>query len=776
MIQKTLFIAALLSIPCLAVNGTMAGAGTAESPWQVADYEDLKAVGIGDYSMDGHYVLSADIDASASRNEKNTADSTAGFQPIGEAYYGTAESIFNGVFDGANHTISNLYSMSKDSRSTALFMGVGEKGVVKNLKMSDCLISVRFVWAAASVAVMNYGLIENIEIKRDTVSAPSNTGGIVGINENGTIQDVSFDGVVLGINDRDYIGGIVGANVGTESVIRNVKVNADMHSSYYGKYLGLVAGSNEGLIVSAEIDGILEHGNRYLGGVTGYNSGTIDSCVSHGSIYSMSDNSAGLVGYNSGTIKNSSVDADTVFADARGAAGFVGTNDTTGVIENGYAKTNVYSDSSGGFVVHNAGIIKDSRMEGTVSADSFPGKLLSGFALNNTGTILNSYSKADVDAFNNLAGFVFRNSGKIDSCYATGHVNNGNKGSGDIYGGFVGQNDSTGVISNSYASGEVVGGMRAGGFVGINNGKILNCYATGDVHSYSVFGGFVGLNKGDIFYCYATGNLDKITGYDVSYTAGGFVGANEGQIINAYATGNVTSEYTAGGFVSSNDGIILNAYATGSVSGKVEPAGFVSSNRKQIENVFFAGKTVASEDELYGAGCFVAGNDGSFKNALYNKDGCGFGADSTVDGVAFAEMKNESLYKDWIDFDKYWVLNDTMSYPQPVFNADVLPEISIDDEPPVKVMKPDMVVAMGANGLKLYGNRQNLQAMVTLSRSGLTNVKVYNLKGRLLKTITLGMMSEGVHQVDLSGAAETRGMSLFMLEQDGRMLSRSVLR
>ena len=32
MIQKTLFIAALLSIPCLAVNGTMAGAGTAESP------------------------------------------------------------------------------------------------------------------------------------------------------------------------------------------------------------------------------------------------------------------------------------------------------------------------------------------------------------------------------------------------------------------------------------------------------------------------------------------------------------------------------------------------------------------------------------------------------------------------------------------------------------------------------------------------------------------------------------------------------------------------
>jgi hypothetical protein len=776
MLKKlSIFLGALLAVPCLATNGKMAGAGTAESPWQVADYEDLKAVGIGDYSMNGHYVLTADIDASASRNEKNAADSTAGFQPIGIAYYGTEQSYFGGVFDGADHTISNLYSMSTDTRSTAMFMAVGPNGVVKNLKMSDCFISVKFVWAAGSVAVMNFGLIENVELKRDTVRAPVSTGGVVGINENGIIQDVDFSGVVYGINDRVSVGGIVGSNSGTKSVIRNVKVDADMRSTYYGQKLGLVAGDNEGLIVSAEINGILEHGNRYLGGVTGYNTGTIDSCVSHGSIYSMNENSAGLVGYNSGTIKNSSVDADTVFGEYRGAAGFVGTNDTTGVIENGFAKTNVHSDSSGGFVVHNAGIIKNSRMEGTVSADSFPGRLVSGFALNNAGTILNSYSKANVDAFNNLAGFVFRNSGKIDSCYATGHVNNGNKGSGDTYGGFVGQNDSTGIISNSFASGEVVGGMHAGGFVGVNKGKILNCYATGDVHSYSVFGGFVGVNKGNIYYCYATGSLEKITGYDVSYTAGGFVGSNEGQINNAYATGNVTSEYTGAGFVSSNSGTILNAYATGKVSGKVEPAGFVGTNRKNIENVFFAGKTVASGAELYGAGCFVAGNDGSVKNALYNKDGCGFGTDSTVDGVAFTEMKNASLYKNWTDFDKYWTLNDTMSYPQLVFTAGVLPEI-IEDGPPIEIAKPNVVAVKGANGLKLYGNRQNLQATVTLSRSGMTNVKVYNLKGVLQKVVSLGKMSEGVHQVNLSGAVEARGVALIVLEQNGKALSRTLLR
>ena len=151
MIKKILlFAGAFLVVPCLATNGNMSGSGTAEAPWQVADYEDLKAVGIGNYGMDDHYVLVADIDASASRNEKSNVDSTAGFQPIGVALYGTEQSVFGGVFDGANHTISNLYSMAKDERSTALFMGIGSSGVVKNLKMSDCLISVRFIQVASS--------------------------------------------------------------------------------------------------------------------------------------------------------------------------------------------------------------------------------------------------------------------------------------------------------------------------------------------------------------------------------------------------------------------------------------------------------------------------------------------------------------------------------------------------------------------------------------------------------------------------------------------------
>lgn len=795
---------------CFATDGNMAGDGTVDNPWQVADYEDLKAVGVGSYSMNGHYVLVADIDASASRGEKNDTDSTGGFQPIGVAYYGTPQSSFGGVFDGANHTISHLYSISKESRSTAMFMGIDSTGVVKNLKMEDCFFSAEAVWAAAAVAVVNSGRIENIEFVRDTVIGTTNTGGVAGVNEGGIVQNIDFDGVVRGINDRIYIGGVVGSNSGANSVIRNVKVHADLVTNYYGRYLGAIAGINEGLIVSAEAEGLLEHGVRFLGGVTGSNLGTIDSCVSHVSVVSLNESAGGLAGYNSGTIKNSSVVADSVISHF-GVAGFVATNDTTGVIENCSAKTSVKADSSAGFVVYNAGVIKNSHAEGFVIADTSSegfgynvsgfvvynvGTVLNsyseskvegllnvgGFVLNNIGTISNSYSKSNVDGVSMVGGFAGRNSGKIDNCYATGILNKDKPGGGgEFFGGFIATNDSNGIITNSYATGEVRGQVHSGGFVDINNGKIHNCYATGDIHAYAWFAGFVAKNQGEILYSYATGNVEKLESFGGSLNAGGFVGLNEGYIDNAYATGNVISEYTPGGFVSTNEGIIKNAFASGTVSGLVQPGGFVSTNTQDIENVFFAGKSFIAEENpdrgtnlLLPSG-FVSVNSGSVKNAFYNEDDCGLGPDSTVSGIAFAEMKNPDTYKNWADFDKYWVLSDSMPFAQLTFTAGVVLD-SVEAEPPAKIVKQNVVAFKGTDGLKLYGSRQNLRATITLTRSGMTRVKVYNLKGRLQKTVSLGMMGEGVHHVELNGAVESRGVVVMVLEQNGRALSKSLLR
>ena len=78
-------VLSLLAIHSFAANGTMKGEGSAEKPFQIEDYEDLKAIGKGAYLYSSNYVLTADIDASASEHEMCSDEGGCnGFIPIGK--------------------------------------------------------------------------------------------------------------------------------------------------------------------------------------------------------------------------------------------------------------------------------------------------------------------------------------------------------------------------------------------------------------------------------------------------------------------------------------------------------------------------------------------------------------------------------------------------------------------------------------------------------------------------------------------------------------------
>lgn len=150
-------------------------------------------------------------------------------------------------------------------------------------------------------------------------------------------------------------------------------------------------------------------------------------------------------------------------------------------------------------------------------------------------------------------------------------------------GGLAGYNNG-GSISNSYATGQVVGGMYyAGGLVGANKGSINNSYSAATVNGNFGTGGLVGYNIGSISNSYATGQAVGSGPY-----AGGLVGGNTavgdtiGIISDSYATGMVSGgvsgvESAAGGLVGGNiNGIIRNSYATGNVSGDANDVGGLS--------------------------------------------------------------------------------------------------------------------------------------------------------------------------------------------------------
>lgn len=118
-----------------------------------------------------------------------------------------------------------------------------------------------------------------------------------------------------------------------------------------------------------------------------------------------------------------------------------------------------------------------------------------------------------------IAGCV---SGMIENCYSKATINVNVKNM--VYaGGLVGYTESTAIIRNSFASGNIKiissdSMSYAGGLVGNNKGKIISCLAYGNVtakgssESYSRNGGLVGNNTGTITDCYRS-KLQVLTKY-----------------------------------------------------------------------------------------------------------------------------------------------------------------------------------------------------------------------------------------------------------------------
>lgn len=176
-----------------------------------------------------------------------------------------------------------------------------------------------------------------------------------------------------------------------------------------------------------------------------------------------------------------------------------------------------------------------------------------------------------------LIGYVLN--GTVQYAFATGDVT----ASGTNVGGLVGYLLGTGIITRSYATGNVTGtGITTsyvGGLVGSarnvgTSGNISQSFATGTVTgSAGPIGGFVGFNDSTITDSYASG---RVIGLGSASNVGGFVGLNftTGTITSAYATGYVTGFANVGGFAGNNSGassaftsVYWDVQTTGQASG-----------------------------------------------------------------------------------------------------------------------------------------------------------------------------------------------------------------
>jgi len=271
---------------------------------------------------------------------------------------GSVEQPFKGVFDGDGHTIKGLF-INTDLGYQGLF-GYLLEGTVKNINILDGNITAG-----------------NVMINNDY------NGGIVGYNNNGTIEGCTIAGTLT--NTGNGFGGIAGYMKGTKAKIVNCENKALIVSGFGCRIGGIVGYVTGGVVDHCRNTGSFNSGESYytggiagqsynssilncgntaningqflVGGVVGYNApqSLVINCYNTGNVEGftfMDENSGssmgGIVGCNVGTISNC-YNAGTITSpstvEGNYIGGVVGLNDA-GIVNYCYYLKNCAKDGA----------------------------------------------------------------------------------------------------------------------------------------------------------------------------------------------------------------------------------------------------------------------------------------------------------------------------------------------------------------------------------------------------------------------------------------------
>ncbi|MBR6423434.1 MAG: InlB B-repeat-containing protein [Bacteroidales bacterium] len=203
------------------------GAGTENSPYIISSTTDLDNLAIdvnhGNSFSGTFFELGQDIRYDYSLSWSTTNSSENNFSPIGHGQYQDRRNHpFSGTFDGKGHTISGIRvnHTAQDGCNPChigLF-GKIENGTVRHVIIDNCTFKGR-VSVGGIVGVNEQGTVENCKVGSDVavyfgVAGSEGCGGIAGTN-NGSILACLCEGVVSrnGKTTCNSIGGIAGTNV-----------------------------------------------------------------------------------------------------------------------------------------------------------------------------------------------------------------------------------------------------------------------------------------------------------------------------------------------------------------------------------------------------------------------------------------------------------------------------------------------------------------------------------------------------------------------------------
>ncbi len=201
----------------------------------------------------------AELTANIDLSEICSEEEGDSWTPIGNS----EENAYTGTFNGQNFKISGLTINNSRANDQGLFGYVGSSGKIEKLSVSGDINGNNYV------------------------------GGVVGLNL-GSVENCHNTGTVTGTGD--YVGGVVGDNRGSV-------INCYNTGTVSGNQVGGVVGYNISSVTNCYNTGTVTGTDDYVGGVVGYNSSSVTNCYNTGSVKG-NNYVGGVVGDNNNTVEN----------------------------------------------------------------------------------------------------------------------------------------------------------------------------------------------------------------------------------------------------------------------------------------------------------------------------------------------------------------------------------------------------------------------------------------------------------------------------------------
>ena len=598
--------------------------------YEVTNVSQLQC--IEDNGLDQNYVLTEDIDASGT-----VQWGAGGFEPIGIVFP------FEGRFDGNGYTISGLYIDRPGLYDAGLFANLGSSGTLTNVGLENVTVE-GFSFVGGLVGVNDDGTVRS-SYATGSSNGSSSVGGLIGQNS-GTVRS-SY--ATSSVDGTDYVGGLIGISSGGS--VRTSYATGDVDGD---DRVGGLVGSNYDTVTTSYATGSVTGTSRVGGLVGGNYGGTVGSAYATGSV----DGSSlvgGFVGDSTGTVTTSYWDTQR---SGQTAGLGSGTGSLTGLdtteMQGSWASNGTGGNMSGlDFAADWMAVAGDfpdlqttprttstphfSAPDDTEQARILDDMVLYDGAYNvtsdkalqaigrNSTTLSRDYRLVvDVDAsgttsWNGGAGFepIAKDTNSSKGAYQGTAFTGSFDGAGHTVSGLSINRPSTdfvGLFSNTGSSADIDDieledvDIRGDEFVT----GLSNLHA-GSMNQSSV----TGIVAGN----YSVSGLTNTNGGTVSqsYTTStvtgisrvsGLIGINSGTVSQSYAVSTVSGNRSAG-LIRENRGSVTRSYATGNVSSNTSAGGLIRVNNGRVNRSYATGNVTGYRD----VGGLVGRNRGQIRHS-----------------------------------------------------------------------------------------------------------------------------------------------------------------